>query len=85
MPLISLDGEFGGACSDVGTIPVVVYHDNQQDYGFMVSKIVDIIGLIDGIVPEPAEGAHADPDGAAEAPKKRGPVRIKKTDGDAQA
>ena len=25
------------------------------------------LGLIDGIVPEPPEGAHADPDGAAEA------------------
>jgi acetyl-CoA carboxylase carboxyl transferase subunit alpha len=25
------------------------------------------LGLIDGIVPEPGEGAHADPDGAAEA------------------
>lgn len=25
------------------------------------------LGLIDGIVPEPAEGAHTDPDGAAEA------------------
>jgi acetyl-CoA carboxylase alpha subunit len=25
------------------------------------------LGLIDGIIPEPPEGAHADPDGAAEA------------------
>ena len=25
------------------------------------------LGLIDGIVPEPGEGAHADPDGAAES------------------
>jgi acetyl-CoA carboxylase carboxyl transferase subunit alpha len=25
------------------------------------------LGLIDGIIPEPKEGAHADPDGAAEA------------------
>jgi len=25
------------------------------------------LGLIDGIVPEPPQGAHADPDGAAEA------------------
>jgi acetyl-CoA carboxylase carboxyl transferase subunit alpha len=25
------------------------------------------LGLIDGIVPEPSGGAHADPDGAAEA------------------
>lgn len=43
MPLISLDGGFGGVCSDVGMISVVVYHGDHQDYGFMVGKILDII------------------------------------------
>lgn len=43
MPLISLDGGFGGVCTEVGTISVVVYRGDQHDYGFMVGKILDII------------------------------------------
>ena len=42
MPLISLDGGYGGGCGD-GAMSVVVFRAAERNVGVMVGKIVDII------------------------------------------
>lgn len=42
MPLISLDGGYGGGCSD-GSMSVVVFRAAERNVGVMVGKIVDIV------------------------------------------
>jgi len=42
MPLISLDGGYGGGCGD-GAMSVVVFRAAERNFGVMVGKIVDIV------------------------------------------
>ncbi len=53
----------------------IIYRDSSQAPAAAASLKMTApdllsLGLIDGIIPEPREGAHADPDGAADAVKE---------------
>lgn len=43
MPLVSVDGGYGAAGGEKGTIPVVVFREDKRNIGVMVSRIVDIV------------------------------------------